>query len=90
MTAPKVSVIIPVYNTERYLARCLDSVIGQTERDIEIICVNDGSTDQGGEICEKYLSSLPDIYAKLLKDIGLSDAATGVLSSLITVSFSTH
>jgi len=42
---PKVSVIIPVYNVENYLRKCLDSVINQTLNDIEIICVNDESTD---------------------------------------------
>jgi glycosyltransferase involved in cell wall biosynthesis len=51
---PKVSVIIPVYNTAPYLRRCLDSVVGQTLRDIEIICVNDGSTDESGEILQEY------------------------------------
>jgi glycosyltransferase involved in cell wall biosynthesis len=51
---PKVSVIIPVYNTAPYLRRCLDSVISQTLRDIEIICVNDGSTDESGEILREY------------------------------------
>jgi glycosyltransferase involved in cell wall biosynthesis len=54
MTAPKVSVIIPVYNTEPYLRRCLDSVCGQTLRDIEIICVNDASPDKSGEILREY------------------------------------
>jgi glycosyltransferase involved in cell wall biosynthesis len=48
--APKISVIIPVYNTAPYLRRCLDSVCGQTLRDIEIICVNDGSTDGSADI----------------------------------------
>ncbi len=50
----KVSVLVPVYNVEKYLAQCLDSIIGQTLRDIEIICVNDGSTDSSLEILEKY------------------------------------
>lgn len=51
---PKVSVIIPVYNTEKYLRQCLDSVINQTLQDIEIICVDDGSTDASGEILSQY------------------------------------
>ena len=50
----KVSVIIPVYNTAPYLRRCLDSVCGQTLRDIEIICINDGSTDNSLEILNEY------------------------------------
>lgn len=50
----KVSVIIPVYNVEDYLAECLDSVINQTERDIEIICVEDCSTDSSLEILQEY------------------------------------
>lgn len=51
---PKVSVVIPVYNVEKYLRDCLDSVINQSLKDIEIICVNDGSTDTSGDICEEY------------------------------------
>lgn len=51
---PRVSVIIPVYNTEKYLRECLDSVINQTLRDIEIICINDGSTDNSLEILKEY------------------------------------
>ena len=51
---PKVSVIIPVYNVEKYLKQCLDSVVNQTLKDIEIICVNDGSTDNSLEILEEY------------------------------------
>ena len=50
----KISVIIPVYNAEKYLAECLDSVIGQTFADIEIICINDGSTDNSAKILDKY------------------------------------
>lgn len=54
MNNPLVSVLIPVYNVEEYLGRCLDSVINQTLVNIEIICVNDGSTDKSAEILEKY------------------------------------
>lgn len=42
---PVISVIVPVYNVEKYLERCLDSIINQTLKNVEIICVNDGSTD---------------------------------------------
>lgn len=51
---PKISVIVPVYNVEKYLARCLDSIINQTLADIEIICINDGSTDNSLEILNDY------------------------------------
>jgi len=50
----KVTVIIPVYNTEKYLRQCLDSVVNQTLKEIEIICVNDGSTDNSLKILEEY------------------------------------
>ena len=53
---PKVSVIIPVYNVEQYLRECLDSVVGQSLKDIEIICVNDGSTDGSLDILREYAS----------------------------------
>ena len=51
---PKVSVIVPVYNVEKYLQKCLDSLVNQTFNDIEIICVNDGSTDNSLEILNLY------------------------------------
>lgn len=51
---PKVSVIIPVYNVEKCLRQCLDSVVNQTLKDIEIICVNDGSPDNCGDILKEY------------------------------------
>ncbi len=53
---PKVSIIIPIYNTEQFLKKCLDSIISQTLTDIEIICVNDGSPDNSQIILEEYAS----------------------------------
>ena len=52
---PKVSIIVPIYNMEGLVRRCIDSLVGQTERDIEIILVDDGSTDNGASICEEYV-----------------------------------
>lgn len=51
---PKVSVIIPVYNTENYLRKCLDSVLAQSFADFEVLLINDGSTDGSGKICDEY------------------------------------
>lgn len=51
---PKVSIIVPVYNVEKYLERSLNSLINQTLKDIEIICVNDGSKDNSLKILEEY------------------------------------
>ena len=50
-----ISVVVPVYNTEKYLTRCLDSIIKQTYQNLEIILVNDGSTDNSKKICQKFL-----------------------------------
>ena len=58
----EVSVIIPVYNAEKYLEKCIESVVNQTLKDIEIILINDGSTDGSEEICKKYLSDERVIY----------------------------
>jgi glycosyltransferase involved in cell wall biosynthesis len=51
---PKVSVIIPVYNVEKYLHRCVESILNQTFQDFEIILINDGSKDRSGQICDEY------------------------------------
>lgn len=50
----KVSVILPVYNVEKYLKECLDSILNQTLQEIEVICVDDGSTDRSLEILREY------------------------------------
>ena len=75
----KVSIIVPVYNVERYLARCLDSCINQTFTDIEIICVNDGSTDRSLEILEAYARMDSRVKIITKENGGLSSARnTGV------------
>lgn len=51
---PLISVIVPVYNAEKYLVRCIDSIINQSYKNLEIILINDGSTDSSSEICESY------------------------------------
>ena len=61
---PKVSAIIPVYNVEEYLEQCLDSVLNQTLREVEIICINDGSTDSSLELLKKF--ALKDSRIKII------------------------
>lgn len=71
---PKVSIVVPVYNVEAFLPQCLDSVISQTLRDIQILCVNDGSTDRCAEILERYAEKDPRITVIEKKNGGLSSA----------------
>ena len=81
---PAISVIIPVYNSEKYLAECLNSIINQTFKDIEIICIDDGSTDKSLEILNKYkekddrihILTQQNEYAGAARNKGLS-IATG-------------
>ena len=54
MKKPKVTIIIPAYNSQEYIGRCLDSVFAQTFQDFEVLVINDGSTDETGEIVKKY------------------------------------
>ena len=49
-----ISVIVPVYNVEPYLRKCLDSIVNQTYRDLEILVIDDGSTDDSSRICDEY------------------------------------
>jgi len=69
-----ISVIIPVYNVEPYLKKCLDSVVTQTYKEIEIILVDDGSTDGSGPICDEYAAQDKRIRVIHKRNGGLSDA----------------
>ena len=68
-----VSMIVPVYNVELYLKECLDSIINQSYSNLEIILIDDGSTDSSGKICDEY--------AKLDKRVSVIHKANGGLSS---------
>lgn len=70
----KVSVIVPVYNVDKYLRKCLDTLVNQTLKDIEIICVNDGSTDECGEILSEYAAKDPRIVVIIQESQGPSVA----------------
>lgn len=72
--SPKFSIIIPIYNVEDYLSKCLDSVIEQTLMDIEIICVNDGSKDKSLNILQQYSNNDNRIRIISKENGGLSSA----------------
>ena len=79
---PKVSVVIPVYNVEKYLGECLDSILGQTLKDIEVLCVDDGSTDGSAEVLARFaekdsrmkLCASPHAGAFRAREIGVKAA----------------
>lgn len=70
----KYSFIVPVYNTEKYLKKCLDSLVNQTLKEFEIIIVNDGSTDKSSEIISKYIEKYSNMKLIEQKNVGLSMA----------------
>lgn len=63
----KYSFLVPVYNVEKYLKQCIDSMLAQTYKDFEIILVDDGSTDSSGRICDYYKNNYPDIFKVIHK-----------------------
>lgn len=77
----KVSVIIPVYNVEKYLRRCVDSVLAQTYKNLEVILVDDGSPDRCPQICDEYASKDARVRVIHKKNGGLSSARNAALDS---------
>lgn len=72
---PKVSIVVPVYNVEKYLSKCLNCLVNQTLDDFEVIVVNDGSPDNSQSIIDSYAEKYPDIIKPFIKENGgLSDA----------------
>lgn len=76
--SPKVSIIVPVYNTIEYLPQCLDSLVNQTLREVEIILVDDGSSDGSGETCDEYARKYPCLFQVFHKDNGGSASARNI------------
>lgn len=74
MYSPLVSVIVPVYNVEKYLPECLDSILSQTYKNLEVLCVNDGSTDNSEDILKKYQQKDSRIKIITQPNQGLSGA----------------
>lgn len=71
---PKVSIIVPVYNVEKYLRKCLDSLVSQTLKDIEIIIVNDGSPDNSDKIIDEYTKKFPNFKSYIKENGGQASA----------------
>lgn len=68
----KVSIIVPMYNSEKYIKRCIDSVLNQKYKNFEIIVINDGSTDNSLKICEEYCDSRLKIFSKKNEGVGIA------------------
>ena len=71
---PMVSIIVPVYNAEQYLRRCVDSILNQEYTDFEVFLVNDGSTDSSGDICEEYGNKDTRVIVIQKENTGVSDS----------------
>ena len=79
---PKISIIIPVYNTSKYLKKCLDSVINQTYKNYNVIIVNDGSTDNSLDIIKEYMKKSSSIILINQKNMGLSMARNNAVKKV--------
>lgn len=75
-----ISIIIPIYNTQKYLSKCIDSILSQTYDHLEIILIDDGSTDESGKICDEYAKIDNRIRVAHKENGGLSDARNFGLS----------
>lgn len=73
-TTPTISVIVPVYNAEKYLHRCIDSILAQTYTDFELLLIDDGSKDQSGEICDEYAQKDTRVHVFHQENGGVSSA----------------
>lgn len=81
MVSPKISIIVPVYNAERYLNRCIDSILAQSFTNFELLLINDGSLDRSGEICDLYAQRDSRIRVYHKRNAGVSSARNWGLSN---------
>lgn len=79
---PLISIVVPVYNVEKYLIRCLSSLVNQTYTNLEILLVDDGSSDSSGAICDKYADKYSRVKVFHIKNSGVSNARNFALDNM--------
>lgn len=75
---PNISIIIPIYNVSDFLAKCLDSLLAQSVENLEVILVNDGSTDSSENIIDNYVHNYPETFKKINKENGGQGSARNI------------
>ena len=75
---PDISIIIPIYNATDYLTKCLNSILAQSIRELEVILINDGSTDASENIIDDYVHNYPNIFRKINKENGDQGSARNI------------
>ena len=82
MRESRISVVVPVYNVENYLNECIESILQQTYHELEVILVDDGSTDRSGELCEEWKKKDKRIHVIHQSNQGLSEARNRGLENI--------
>lgn len=82
MQQPLISILVPAYNVGRYIAQCLDSIVKQTYRSLQVVIVDDGSTDDTGQICDEYASRYSFIEVYHIENGGVANARNVLLSKI--------
>jgi len=82
MQQPLISILVPAYNVGRYIAQCLDSIVNQTYHSLQVVIVDDGSTDDTGQICDEYVSRYSFIEVYHIKNGGVANARNVLLSKI--------
>ena len=80
---PAISIIVPIYNMERLMRRCIDSLLAQSFKDFELLLIDDGSKDASWSICQEYAEKDPRVFIFHKENGGLSDTRNLVCSMLM-------